>query len=135
MLNRFTKRPKEQTADASKKRIDELHERGMLIVICYEIFTSDTYIVRELEALKRDLLRQTSITTVAGKIISNGNGSCDNSVYSSDSTVPPTQEELRLSIEERKFEAFLQAYRLTGISVVKCDQGVLLLELATSYNG
>lgn len=107
----------------------------MVKLYCYGAFTADTYTVRELEAVKRDLLRQTSITTVAGKIISNGNGARDSSVDGSGSTVPPTQEELRLSIEERKFEAFLQVYRLTGITVVKCDNGVLLIELVTSYNG
>ena len=92
-------------------------------------------VVNELERLKRDLLRQTSITTVAGKIISNGNGARDSRMDNSVSTVLPTQEELKHSSEERKFEAFLQAYRLTGVSLVKCDNGTLLIELLTSYEG
>lgn len=93
--------------------------------------TSD--IVNELERLKRDLLRQTSVTTVAGRIINKGNGPRDNSMHSS--SVLPTSEEVKQSIEERKFEAFLQAYRLTGTSLVKCDNGTLLIELSTSYEG
>ena len=51
------------------------------------------------------------------------------------STVLPTREELKHSNEERKFETFLQAYRLTGVSLIKCDNGTLLIELLTSYEG
>lgn len=85
--------------------------------------------------MKRNLLRQTSITTVAGKIVRDGLDARDSSGDNSGSTVLPAEEQLKLFTEQRKFEAFLQAYRLTGISVVKCDQGVLLIELVTSCNG
>ena len=91
--------------------------------------------MKELERLKRDLLLQTSTTTVAGKIITNSNGARDDSVDNSTSAIMPTLEELRISNEERKFETFLQAYRLTGVSIVKYDQGTLLIELLTSYEG
>lgn len=85
--------------------------------------------------MKRDLLRQTSITTVAGKIVSKGNSARDSSVDHSASAVLPTPEEVRLFIEERNFEAFLRAYRLTGMSIVKYEQGTMLIELSTSYEG
>ena len=91
--------------------------------------------MNELEKLKDDLLRQTSITTVAGRIVDNENGARDISMHDSSSSVLPTQEDLKHCNEERKFEAFLQAYRLTGISLVKWDQGSLLIELLTSYEG
>jgi len=91
--------------------------------------------VQELEGVKRDLLRQTSITTVAGKIITNGHGARENSVNIPSSTELPTSEELKHCNEERKFEAFLQAYRLSGVSLIKCDNGTLLFELLTSYKG
>lgn len=89
----------------------------------------------ELERLKSELLRQTSITTVAGKIVNNEDGARDKIVDKPSSGVLPTLEELRNCDEERKFEAFLQAYRLTGISLIKCDNGILLIELLTSYEG
>ena len=91
--------------------------------------------MNELERLKRDLLRQTSITTVAGKIVGSGNDTRDSRMDNSVSTVLPTREELKHSNEERRFEAFLQAYRLTGVSLIKCDNGTLLIELLTSYEG
>lgn len=85
--------------------------------------------------MKRDLLRQTSITTVAGKIVTKESGARDVGADSSKSSVLPTQEELKCCIEQRKFEAFLQAYRLTGISLVKCDGRIILIELLPSYEG
>ena len=125
---RFTKRMKtQQENDDSKKRIDELHKKGKIILFRRDDFINDA--VNELERIKRNLLLQTSITTVAGKIISNPR---DNNT---DSYVLPTQEEMKHSNEERKFEAFLQAYKLTGISLVKCDNGTILIELLTSYEG
>ena len=131
---RFTKRMKtQQENDDSKKRIDGLHKKGKIISFRCDNFINDA--VNELERIKRNLLRQTSITTVAGKIISKENGARDSNMDSSVTPVLPTQEEIKHSNEERKFEAFLQAYKLTGISLVKCDNGTLLIELLTSYEG
>lgn len=46
-----------------------------------------------------------------------------------------TSQEVLQNAEERKLEAFLQAYRLAGTSIVKYENGVLLIELLTSFGG
>lgn len=120
---------KTQESDDTKRRIDELHKKGKIILFPSDNFIND--VVNELERIKRNLLHQTSITTMAGKIISNARDS------NMDISVAPVLsiEEMKHSNEERKFEAFLQAYKLTGVSLVKCDNGTLLIELLTSYEG
>ena len=89
----------------------------------------------ELERLKRDLVCQASITTMAEKVVTSGSGARGNRMDNPVSNRLPTPEELRHSYEERKFEAFLQAFRLTGVSMIKCDSGTLLIELLTSHEG
>ena len=130
---RFTKRMKTQETDDGKMRIDELHKKGKVIHCHVNNVTTD--VVNELERMKRDLQRQASITTMAGKIITNGNGARDSRMDTPVCNGLPTREELRHSNEERKYEAFLQAFRLTGVSLVKCDSGILLIELLTSHEG
>jgi len=89
--------------------------------------------VEELEKKKYDLLQQLSITTVAQKIVTdNQDGTHDTPQQSSALCTP---REVVQDTEERKLEAFLQAYRLAGTSIIKFENGVLLIELLTSYEG
>ena len=88
--------------------------------------------MEELEKKKYDLLQQASITTVAQKIVASTQDDTQDTPQSSALCTP---QEVTQGAEERKLEAFLQAYRLTGMSIMKYENGVLLIELLTLYGG
>ena len=67
-------------------------------------------VVNELERLKCDLLCKASITTMAGKVITSASGARDSRLDNPVSNRLPAPEELRHSYEEKKCEAFLQAF-------------------------
>ena len=68
----------------------------MVIHFCVNNVTID--VANELERLKRDLLCQASITTMAEKVITSGNGVHDSKVDNLVSNRLPTPEDLRHSI-------------------------------------
>jgi len=104
-----------------------------VISFCYSVVAVvNLYAVEELEKKKYDLLQQSSITTVAQKIVAKNQDGTHDTLPSSALCTP---QEVVQDTEERKLEAFLQAYRLAGTSIIKFENGVLLIELLTSYGG